>query len=286
VRKSVGGGSQAEFGEALGGFTLDQVSRAERGENAIPMDMLAALADRYHVNVNWLLTGAGEMFVAPMSANAPVELAAEQAEAGAGQAVPAGDARVLDRVLAAHERLIDALASQRAAPWGAAEIAEPGYVEVGAEVVEGRPDLYETHVPIVDAVAAGAARETGQADAYPPGWAESFVEFAGAPAGAFAVRVAGASMEPDFRDGDLVIVDPRRRAEGAGGGEPAVVVYEDPATGCRLGRLKVFRRRGRRVVLASMNPAYPEVELEAKAVLAAYRIMRHLPRLRRRSAGG
>jgi len=283
ARTILGFDSQAAFGEALGGFSQDQVSRAERGAGGIPDAMLRALSRDHNISPDWVLTGEGSMFKGQVATGAPEDLEAGRAEAS--PVVGPANARVLDRVLAAHERLIDALAGRGRPPWAAAEIAEPGYVEVGAEGLEGRSDLYETHVPIIDAVAAGAAREAGQADAYPPGWAESFVEFPGAPPGAFAVRVAGASMEPDFRDGDLVIVDPRRRAEGAGGGEPAVVVYEDPATGCRLGRLKVFRRRGRRAVLASRNPAYPEVELETKAVLAAYRIMRHLPRVRRRSTG-
>jgi len=53
--------SQKAFGATLGGFSVNRVSRAERGENPIPTEMLVALAN-LGVNVNYILTGEGTMW--------------------------------------------------------------------------------------------------------------------------------------------------------------------------------------------------------------------------------
>jgi len=60
VRRRLGFSRQSRFGKALGGFTADSVSRAERGENYPHAKMLIALA-KSGVDLNWLLTGEGEM---------------------------------------------------------------------------------------------------------------------------------------------------------------------------------------------------------------------------------
>lgn len=54
--------SQAAFGRALGGFSVNRVSRAERGENPIPTEMLIALA-KQGINANYLLTGEGSVWI-------------------------------------------------------------------------------------------------------------------------------------------------------------------------------------------------------------------------------
>ena len=48
----------------MGGFTLDQISRAERALNLPPPALLKALAER-GVNVNWIFTGHGPVFLDP-----------------------------------------------------------------------------------------------------------------------------------------------------------------------------------------------------------------------------
>jgi len=60
VRVALGFSTQAAFAKELGNFTLNRMSRAERGENLIPTEMLYALADK-GININWLLTGKGAM---------------------------------------------------------------------------------------------------------------------------------------------------------------------------------------------------------------------------------
>jgi len=70
ARRRLGFRSQAEFGAALGGFTVQQISRAERGMNAPTPEILAALA-RHRVNVNWLLTGDGPILIDEPAAAPP-----------------------------------------------------------------------------------------------------------------------------------------------------------------------------------------------------------------------
>jgi len=60
ARYALGYRTQEVFGKALGGITKNRMSRAERGENLIPTEMLYALADK-GININWLLTGKGAM---------------------------------------------------------------------------------------------------------------------------------------------------------------------------------------------------------------------------------
>lgn len=62
ARFKLGFRTQAEFGKGLGGFCINRVCRAEHGTNLPPVEILIALAER-GVNVNYLLTGTGPLFV-------------------------------------------------------------------------------------------------------------------------------------------------------------------------------------------------------------------------------
>ena len=169
-------------------------------------------------------------------------------------------------------------AAEAAPPAATAAPAQPagrGFVEVSQHELPEGQDWRPFYVPVVDAIAAGAATETTQAEDYPPGWAESFVAYRNAPEGSFAVRVSGDSMTPQYRDGDMIVVAPHREARG---GETAVVVYEDPTTGVRLSRLKRLRLDSGMVVLESLNPDYPPVEIDASLLIRAWPLLAHLPR--------
>jgi len=60
VRIALGFNSQAAFAKWLGGFTITRMSRAERGANPPPSELLYALAMR-GINVNYILTGKGTL---------------------------------------------------------------------------------------------------------------------------------------------------------------------------------------------------------------------------------
>ena len=62
-------------------------------------------------------------------------------------------------------------------------------------------------IPVISWVIAGVW--TGVEDPFPPGYAEEFVSIS-EPCGpnTFALRVKGDSMEPEFVEGDIILVDP------------------------------------------------------------------------------
>ena len=108
-----------------------------------------------------------------------------------------------------------------------------------------------------------------------PGDADSWVAYEDAPPGTFALRVAGDSMEPEFKSGDVVIIDPSTEA---GDGDVACVIYED-RKGNRVARLKRYCPQGNDVILASINPTHPPVEIPLGWMKAHYAIREHLHRI-------
>ncbi len=86
--------------------------------------------------------------------------------------------------------------------------------EVGEGGVEG---IALREVPMINRVAAGKASEYGDLD-YPAGVADAYVLVPDLPGvsvkSAFAVRVVGDSMEPEYVEGDILIVGPGAARDG------------------------------------------------------------------------
>jgi phage repressor protein C with HTH and peptisase S24 domain len=83
---------------------------------------------------------------------------------------------------------------------------------------------------------------------------------------AYALEISGESMEPVFRDGDLVIVSPNapiRRGD-------RVVVRT--ARGEVMAK-QLARRSARRVELRSLNPAHPDYNFDLSEVSWIHRIV-------------
>ncbi|MBD3288333.1 helix-turn-helix domain-containing protein [candidate division KSB1 bacterium] len=57
--------SQAEMGNSLG-IKYQHVSKYERGESVPTWENLIKMVELYNVNLNWLLTGRGKMFLTPL----------------------------------------------------------------------------------------------------------------------------------------------------------------------------------------------------------------------------
>jgi SOS-response transcriptional repressor LexA len=109
-------------------------------------------------------------------------------------------------------------------------------------------------VPLISWVKAGSWSEI--VDAFQPGDADQWVP---APMNAsertFALRVLGVSMEPEFHEGDVIIVDPDAAAEH----RKFVVVRLDHREEATFKQLIV--EDGRRY-LKALNPAWPEPYIE------------------------
>lgn len=91
-------------------------------------------------------------------------------------------------------------------------------------------------------------------------------------AGAVA-KVRGDSMEPELHDGDLVII--QLDAEPRPGQYVAARVGDDDGTDEVV--IKVYRRRGKRIVLESLNPEYPPLENGQSIIGVARKVLRGLP---------
>jgi len=245
--------TQAGFARAVGLSSVDVVMRLERGQLAgYQADVLLPL-------LIWAAkqgTSADELLLGPESVSRLSDLEAikrliEEARADlAGQEVPPVPA----------PREPPPLESS----WQVS-LLEPRFRILEAEQL---PTRWQGHyVPILGRIAAGRGVDTTEADAY--------LAFEGAPPSAFAVRLQGDSMAPQFSDGDLVIVD---GANPASGGICAVIMGQP--SGERIARVKRLSIHGRIARLDSLNPAYPPMQVPA-AQVEAYAIWRHLPLLRR-----
>jgi phage repressor protein C with HTH and peptisase S24 domain len=154
----------------------------------------------------------------------------------------------------------------------AAENRRRGYTTVPAEDVPTSPDWHEHYVPIIGRVAAGLGEDTCEATEYPPAWAGEFLCYDGGPATAVAVRVTGQSMEPRYRDGDMVIVD---TGQPAASGEICCVLID--RDGIREARLKRLKISGPWAILESINSEHGPERLSAHRIVRAYRVVDHVP---------
>ena len=276
--RATAGISQTQLGGEMG-FRSDTLSALERGAmTGIPLDLVAAIA-QWSVgagfSLRWLFGGAG-----PMRPESP--LLADATDQDIKEELAGRLARDL---LARRDLVVSRPAEAAAAP---ASNIEPvkgpfqvvGFYQPGFQVVDAEQlpeNWHGVYVPIIGRLAAGEGVDTIEAEESPPGWANAFLIYEGAPAGAFAVRVVGNSMEPEYRDGDMVVVDPDRPARS---GICCVICDRD---GDRIARLKRLRLRGRTATLESLHPDYPPVKVPATG-LQAYRLLAHLPTIVERPA--
>ena len=87
-----------------------------------------------------------------------------------------------------------------------------------------------------------------------------------ADANAYALEISGDSMEPVFRDGDLVIVSPNAPVRR---GDRVVV----RTMAGEVMAKQLARKSARRVELKSLNPAHPDYNFDLEAVLWMHRIV-------------
>lgn len=122
----------------------------------------------------------------------------------------------------------------------------------GANVVQavvGRT----TRIPVVTLVTAGMWREV--CDAFEPGNADEWIDSDIPGENVFALRVTGDSMEPEFKEGEIIIVNPHVEAAP---NDYVVVknVMSEEAT------FKQLKRYGSRWVLHPLNPRYQDQEVK------------------------
>jgi SOS-response transcriptional repressor LexA len=107
-------------------------------------------------------------------------------------------------------------------------------------------------VPVVTWVTAGIWKEV--CDAFEPGDADEWIDSDVAGRNVFALRVTGDSMEPEFKDGEVVIVNPH--VEAVPNDYVVVKNRDEQAT------FKQLKKYGARWVLHPLNPKYPDQEVK------------------------
>lgn len=139
-----------------------------------------------------------------------------------------------------------------------------------AALLAGRPVGAGRAIPVVGMASAGQSRHYGEGfydDAGYPIGAEETVRFPDlGGARVYALEIAGESMEPLYRSGDIVIVQPGAHVRR---GDRVVVRTRDGEI-----LAKVLGRRNETVVqLLSLNPDYPARELAPPDIESIARIV-------------
>jgi len=285
------------------GFRNETISRLVRGVSiTVPIDFLVSLAgwlDEKGISVRWLVTGIGPMRKADMGgpSNAPAYLdimaysmlliLARRAGVditGVMKAwtrkvgLPGGDLIEvpLESILDVYEESVRQTAPPPAPTAKAArsDAPPPGraprYRTVLAEDIPSTSDWWKRYVPILGTIAAGEGPDLLEPTEYPPAWGE-FLVYSGATQTAVAIRISGESMAPDFRDHDMVVVDPARPAES---GICCVLIDRDGGRDVHLKRLHLSRNTAR---LESINSEFPTVQIDRSRLIAAFTVIAHLP---------
>ena len=144
-------------------------------------------------------------------------------------------------------------------------------LEVFSQLVSGERAIASRHNPARSIPLIGMAQAGGDGffddGGYPVGggWDEVSIPEVGDPH-AYALEISGDSMEPVFRDGDMVVVSPSapiRRGD-------RVVVRT--ARGEAMAK-QLVRRSARRIELRSLNPEHPDYSFDLAQVAWMHRII-------------
>lgn len=126
----------------------------------------------------------------------------------------------------------------------------------------------ERRIPVISSIQAGNWRET--VDRFQPGDADEWLYTdARLTAGAFALEIVGNSMEPEFREGDRVIIDPGVAPRP---GSFVAAVNGQSADGERKATFKKYRPRhidaaGNAVFeLVPLNDDYPTLQSDVQQI--------------------
>lgn len=118
--------------------------------------------------------------------------------------------------------------------------------DIGAALAEGLHSI-----PVVSWVTAGRWREVS--DEFEPGDADQWISTDVKGRNIFALRVQGDSMEPEFAEGEIIIVSPHLEAQPGN-----YVIVKNPEGEATFKQLKKF---GTSWVLHPLNPNYQDIEV-------------------------
>lgn len=145
--------------------------------------------------------------------------------------------------------------------------SEKGKKKSKAKISAGRP------IPVINKVSAGYPSDFDDLD-YPVGIADDYVRCPDIhDANAFAVRVVGDSMEPKFREGDIVIFSPAVEVRS---GDDCFVRFSSPHESTFK---RVFFEAKSQVRLQPRNEKYSPMIIDGKRINGLYRAVVKYERL-------
>ena len=145
---------------------------------------------------------------------------------------------------------------------------DPNWLVTGNGSMNLRAPKQIVEVPLISWVQAGDWAETN--DPYVPGDGQEWVSCpSGVSKSGFALTVTGESMEPDFKDGDVIVVDPEIKPRH---GDNVVVRLHSDNT-------STFKRlviEGEQTYLRAINPNWPSpiIEVQGDATISGVVVSR------------
>lgn len=202
------------------------------------------------------------------------KLAARLLEIVRGSAVGA-DGRVrgaLDETYRSGElsRLVDRIAPppESGTAGAGGSISKAGSTEAGGGSRELAPASLALEVPLINSVAAGYPREFTDLG-YPARVADQYVRCPDVrDADAFAARVVGDSMEPVYREGDIVVFSPLKTVKN--GSDCFARLEPDHETTLKRVYFETDAEGNELVRLQPLNSAYPPRLVKREQVAALY----------------
>lgn len=129
-------------------------------------------------------------------------------------------------------------------------------------------------VPVINKVSAGYPHQFTDLD-YPPSVADEYVRCPDIHDGqAFAARVVGDSMEPRYKEGDVVIFSPN--APVRSGDDCFVRFTNDHSTTFK----RFFQAKGNRIRLQPLNKKYEPQEFDREAIDGLWPVVMRIERIR------
>lgn len=108
-------------------------------------------------------------------------------------------------------------------------------------------------IPLISWVSANRFGEAN--DSFTPGDAEEWIHTTAKGARMFALKVKSDCMEPEFREGERIIINPDIQPENG----DFVVVRDNKKNEATFKQLKKY---GKKIILHPLNPKYQDIELD------------------------
>ncbi len=248
ILKATGSSSDAELARKLG-ISPPSVTGAKQ-RRSIPLTWLKTVAEVYGASLDWLMTGKGKPQPLMALAKAMERRAAEISEEMPGQA----------------DYVRSRLRQEGFPDWKV--VTKPSSVPCSLEDELPRiekapqPDVDMIFVPLVEAClsAGSGSLETSADSERRYAFRSDFLHRKGNPDAMVLMRVSGDSMEPEIKNGDVVLLDQSKQRIMAG--RFYAVGFEDAIY------IKQIDMLPGKVVLRSLNTTYPPVELDVREDLA------------------